>query len=742
MDCPGDSPNAWSRRSVRIAGAAIVLAVIGCYAGTLGVPFLLDDLPAIVDNLTIWGFTESLRPPGATTVAGRPVANVTLALNWALSGEQVWSYHALNAAIHAAAALVLFGLVRRTLRLPSLRGRYGPVADAVALLAALLWALHPLQTEAVTYVVQRVESLMGLFYLLTLYAFVRSVAAERPWRWQAVSVAACALGMATKEVMVSAPLMVLIYDRAFVAESWRGAWAGRRSYYGGLAGTWLLLAWLVAGTQGRNGTAGFATDVGVWTYLLTQCQAIVHYLRLVVWPAPLVFDYGIATVGGPGEVWWQGLLLAGLAGSTLLGLWRRPAIAYPGAWFFGTLAASSSVVPVATQTMAEHRMYLALAAPIIGVLLLLAQWLGRRALWVAAALVVVSGGLTVARNHDYRTSESIWLDTVAKRPGNARAWGNLRRDYISAGRWEEAIAATRKELEADPEDRGNAPLNLGRALTEAGRPAQALPLLEEALRRRPDSFDAHNNFGVALAALRRWPEAVAQYELALRLRPDSADAENNLANAIAKAGRLDDALTHYASALRLQPDFPEAEANWGRTLAETGRFEEARPHFERALRLRPSSEAHAALAAVLAALGRTEQAIPHYEAALRGDSNDAAAQFGLGNAFARLGRLAEAVPCFEAAVRLQPDTAAAQHNLAVALLQLGRPAEAVAPFEATLRLLPDSAAAHHELAIALGQLGRSAEAERHDEAALRLQPDFAEARAHLDWLRSVSSRPP
>jgi len=735
VDRRTDSRVAWSRRSVWFGGAVLALAIVGCYGRTFGVPFIFDDIPSILRNPTISSLGASWLPPPGTTVTGRPIANLTLALNWAVSGEQVWSYHAFNLLIHAAAALAMFGLIRRTLDQPSLRARYKAIALPMALVAAMLWALHPLQTESVTYLAQRVESLMGLFYLLTLYGFVRSAEAERPGVWQAFSVAACALGMATKEVMVTAPLMVLVYDRTFVSGTWREAWVRRRVYYASLAGTWLLLAWLVAGAHGRSGTAGFDATVSAWAYLLTQCQAILLYLRLSVWPAPLVFDYGFGTAHGVGEVWWQGLLLLGLAGATLLAMWRRPAWGFLGAWFFGTLAASSSFVPIASQTIAEHRMYLALAAPVVAILVGLERWLGRRALWVGGLLAVVLAGLTVQRNRDYRTAEALWSDTVVKRPGNPRAYGNLAHADVAAGRWRDAVAASLEELRIDPEYHGDAPVNLGRALTELGRPAEALPYFTEALLRRPDSFDVHNNLGVALAALGRWPEAATHYEAALRLRPDFAEAENNLANALAKAGRLPEAMAHYEAARRLRPDFAEAEANWGRSLAEAGRATEALPHFERALQQQPDAGAQAALAGAMAAAGRPAEAIPHYLAALELRPDDPSAQLGVGNALARLERFPEAVAHFEAAVRLQPELAAAQHNLALALLRLGRPAEAVGPFEATLRLLPNSATAHHELALTLGELGRWADAEQHDEAALRLQPDLAEARAHLDWLR-------
>jgi hypothetical protein len=170
---------------------------------------------------------------------------------------------------------------------------FGRDALPLALAVALLWTLHPLQTEAVTYVIQRVESLMGLCYLLTLYCLIRSVDSPRPALWQGCMVTACLLGMATKEVMATAPLLGLLYDRTFLAGSFREAWQRRRWWYVGLAATWLPLACLVAGTGGnRGGTSGFNVGVAPWAYWLTQFQAVAHYLKLSVWPHPLVFEYG------------------------------------------------------------------------------------------------------------------------------------------------------------------------------------------------------------------------------------------------------------------------------------------------------------------------------------------------------------------------------------------------------------------------------------------------------------------
>lgn len=247
------APARESRLAVLLLCAAIVGATAAAYWRGLGGPFLYDDVDSILGNATLRHLSSALRPPPGLTVSGRPVLNLSFALNYAVSGTAVWSYHALNMAIHACGALLLLGLVRRTLvSLPHGAPRAaGPAGMAFAI--ALVWALHPLQTESVAYVVQRAESLMGFFYLLTLYAFVRWMEPGRgSGAWAGISVAACLLGMGTKEVMATAPLMVFLYDRTFVAGSFREAWRARKALYLSYAACWLPLAYLVGGTGGRG----------------------------------------------------------------------------------------------------------------------------------------------------------------------------------------------------------------------------------------------------------------------------------------------------------------------------------------------------------------------------------------------------------------------------------------------------------------------------------------------------------
>ncbi len=627
---------------------AISVAACAAYLNSLHGPFVFDDASSIVTNPTIrklWPLTEALTPPITNVTAqGRPILNLSLAVNYALGGTAVEGYHALNVFIHLLAGLTLFGLVRRTL---------APEANAawLALAIAVLWVVHPLQTESVTYVIQRAESLMGLFYLLTVYCFARSAESEggrvcdppsarTAMIWQTLAVLACALGMATKEVMATAPLMVLFYDRTFVARSFADALRRRWPFYTALFGTWLLLGWLVLqGGGNRGGSVGFGAGVEAWAYWLTQFKAVATYLRLTFWPAPLVFEYGTFWITGAGEIVVEAAIVLALLALTIRGLWRRTAFGFAGAWFFGILA-PTSLAPGTTQMIVEHRMYLSLAAvlavAVVGAHKLIA---GRRPMIVFAGFAVVAVvalvalGLTVRRNVDYRTDITLWSDTIAKRPANPLA------HFMLAGAWE-----------------------------RAGDALRALASYDEALRLKPDFSVGQENFGELLLKLGRRTEAVARFEAALKLQPEFADAHMNLGNALLAEGRTPEAIPHLATAARLAPEVAEVRYNFANGLAAAGRTAEAISEYEAALKFTPgnpavSTAAHHHLADALAMSGRPREAVPHYEAALRAQPDNAAAHHNLGSALFELGRLAEAAQHYEATLRLAPDFPNARANL-------------------------------------------------------------------------------
>jgi tetratricopeptide (TPR) repeat protein len=509
--------------------------------------------------------------------------------------------------------------------------------------------------------------------------------------------------MATKEVMASAPLIILLYDRTFVAGSFAGAWRRRWPVHLGLASSWLVLALLVLSEHGRGGTAGAGSGVSPWSYALTQFPAIVHYLRLCVVPYPQVFDYGRTLEIRAIRVVPCALLVACLLWATVRGLVGGTAGGFLGAFFFGVLAPSSSIVPVATETMAEHRMYLPLAPVAILAVVGIYRWLGRAALPVCMALAAALALTTWQRNKTYRSEESLWRDTVEKLPENERAHNNLGYEFSR----------------------------------QPGRLSEAVTQYEEAVRLRPGYAEAHSNLGNALDSLGLTREAITEYEEAVRLDPALAEAHCNLGRVLQTVpGRLDDAIVQFEEALRLRPDYAEAHFGMGSALERVpGRLDEAVAQFAEALRLRPDyAQAHNNLGLALStAPGRAGDAIAEYEEALKLKPDYAEAHFNLGFALETMpGRLGEAVSQYEEAVRLKPDYAEAHSNLGNALGSLGRTSEAVAEYGKALRLRPDDARIHLGMALALLKVpGREGEAEAQLRQTLRLQPDNDMARGIL-----------
>ena len=576
---------------------------------------------------------ELVAPAGEQSGGGAPrsqsLTGSELCVGWA---ECSRGYHVVNLVIHILGALVLYGVVRRTLLCASLRQRYGDEARWLALAVALIWVVHPLQTESVTYLIQRTESLMGLFFLLTLYCVIRGSMSSGRRGWYAAAIVSCALGMGSKEVMVVAPLTVLLYDRAFLSGSFREALRACAALYAGLCGCWLVLVRLVA-SNSQSASVGFGLSVTPWEYARTQPGVIVHYLRLCFWPSPLVVDYYDWPVARTAAaVVPAGALVLALLVATLWVARRRPHVGFLGGWFFLILAPTSSVLPVVGEFAAERRMYLPLATVIAlvvigwhkvfgGICGRLGWGSGRRRIVevvVLVAMVATLAQLTVRRNEDYRSEVSLWSDLVAKRPNNARGHLNLGKALTRQGKLDEAIARYSEALRIDP-NYAQAHSNLSIALATQGKLDEAIAHYFEALRINPNYAQAHSNLGIALAMQGRLEEAIAHFSEALRIDPNSAQAHNNLGNALARQGKLEEAIAHYSEALRINPNYARAHNNLGTALARQGKLDEAIAHYSQALRIAPSAEAHYNLATALTRDGRSQEAIGHLEAALKLD---------------------------------------------------------------------------------------------------------------------------
>lgn len=622
----------------RAAVCAVILAgaVILVFSSGIRGQFVFDDLEAIVENPTIRRLSnlkEVLCPPVDTTVAGRPLVNLSLAINYAVGGLAPEGYHWFNIAVHAAAALLLFGILRRVLA--DSRERQ---ADWMALAIALLWAVHPLQTESVTYVSTRTESMAGMFLLATLYSAIRAIETERSrdrLGWTALAIIASAMGMGTKEVMAVAPVIVLLFDwlmiqrrRASRRPAGGSAGAGERTsaltdqrghsqvrpgatdrpalfailrarpgLYVGLAATWVIVAWLtLAGARGKS--VGFAySEATPLQYAMTQAGVVVHYLRLALWPAPLALDYQDWPVAKSiVEVWPHALLVAGLLALTVAGLARRHPAGAAAACFFLILAPTSSFIPIVTEIAAERRMYLPLAVVVTLLALGVHRALGRVVNGPAARVVVLFivtsaataalSAATMARNRLYADPEALWRQTIAVRPQNVRALHNLGLVLASTGRWAEAEKYFRRSVQIEPRY-ARAQTGLAMALTVAGRLDEAEEVFATAIRLDPQEGSARLGLGNVFMSRGQWSKAAEHFGEGVRLRPTDSRARSNFGLALRNAGRVAEAAEQFRAALALDPTDWLANGQLGWLMLEAGRKDEAAAHFEAALRVRP-----------------------------------------------------------------------------------------------------------------------------------------------------------
>lgn len=595
---------------------SIGVAAAVVYAGTFGAPFVLDDRPHILDN----PYLRAPWPPWNVVFhTSRPLVGLSLALNAAMSGMNVASFHAFNLFVHIAAAWALYAVVRLTLE--GLRSRALPPerAGGLALAIALLWVVHPLQTAAVTYVIQRGEVLAGLFTLLVLYTVARSARPQASRGWEAMAWACCACGMASKPIMVIAPVLALIYDRVFCARSWTELWRGRGRLHAGLFCTMLLLpVFLSWAPREWSSSAGAGTAGVSWLrYASAQPFAILHYLRLSFWPDALCLDYG-----WPSRAAWPSEAAALAATAAIVAVSARLIVrgrrsGFLGAAFVLLLLPSSSVIPIA-DPVAEHRMYLPLAAlvaaTVLGADALLRRLASRAHASVRAASLVgvvlvtlavaALASRTIARNRDYATELSIWSSTVRLRPEHPRPHNNLGMALLGAGRRSDAVREFELAVRRDP-NFAAAQLNLGRVLFQDARYAEARGPLQESVRLDPSNPKARTNLGLDELMSGRFAEAERLLAGVVDEHPAEPEPYAGLALALAGQGRDQEAVVRFGQAIERRAQDPVLHVQLGSALLRLGERDRARAEFQRALELDPGN------AAVRSALRRWgEAAVP------------------------------------------------------------------------------------------------------------------------------------
>jgi protein O-mannosyl-transferase len=667
--------------------AIIVSVVVLAYLPSINGEFVLDDEGLLANNPTIkpidgpyriWCTTES---PDYW-----PVTYTSFWVEWRLWEANPTGYHVTNLILHAVEVLLIWAILRKL----SIRG---------AFLAAMVFALHPVNVESVAWIASRKNIMAMLFFLLSILWYLKAVrwtldCEQRTvemrtgqfsdpvgigpwttvnWMWHCLSLAAFALAMLSKgsAAVVPALLLGILW--------WLGSLTKRDFLR---IAPFFLLAIVFTGVNiwfQTHGTEIVVRDAGFAERLLGAGGVLWFYLYKALFPFDLAFIYPPWRIEAGNLLWWLPLLAAIIVTAVLWQYrkgWSRP---FLFAWGFFCV----SLLPVLGfadvgfmkySLVADHYQHIAIISVIA---LVAAGW----STWNIRA----------------RNGELRWMTTAAAVVAVATlAFLTWRQSAF----YHDAIGLYQATLQKNPSC-SLAHYNLGTILDETGLMKEASEHYRQALRFNPNYIEAHNNLGNALVNTGHLQEGIEHFQQALRVKSDYADAHNNLGLALANAGRLQEAIEHYRQALQYNPDYIEAHNNLGAALAKTGHLQEAIGHLRQALQLKPDySEAHNNLGLALVMAGRQKEAIEHYEHALRLKPDYANAHNNLGASLIETGRLEEAIEHFKLALRLKPDFANAYFNMALAYARMKQFSEAI-----------DAARKSLELARSQGQTERAKQIE-------------------------------
>jgi tetratricopeptide (TPR) repeat protein len=699
----------------------IIVVIVLIYSNTFQVPFHFDDKYFIFKNPLV--INLDYLSGSKFFEERRYVAFFTFSINYLIHKLDVTGYHVVNLFIHIANALMVYGLVILTFKTPFLKSsKLRKQASQIALVAGLFFACHPIQTQAVTYIYQRLTSLATLFYCLSLLMYIkwrllsiqtRPKISQPHFLFYLGSVISAVLAMKTKEISFTLPVVITLYELMF----FEGKFHKRFLYLLPLLLTMLIIPIsileikkpVVEVISDVSEVTRLQTKMSRWVYLFTQFAVICTYIRLIFLPINQNIDYDYSrfySFLNPRVFLSFAFLLMIFMFAVYMFFYSRTRnrptrlIAFGIFWFFITLSVESSFIPI-IDLIFEHRIYLpsvgvsmALSA---GLFLVLNKFEGTRVKGVGVILMFLAISLlsvaTYSRNNIWRSELSLWLDCLEKSPQKARPH-----------------------------------FMVGNALKRKGRLDEAMDHYYQALRISPFYAKAHNNLGVALFEKGRFSEAVDHYLKALRIKPDYVDVHNNLGNTFFKQGRIDEAIEQYNKALRVQPNNSQFRMNLSRVLAQKGGGDSAIDQYLKTLRVNPDNEiAHYNVGILLAKKGEYDKAIEHLKAALRLKPDNANAQNNLGNCLLLKGNIQEAIVHYRKTLEIQPDHEFAQQNLKRALAKQKEGRNDTLKADIFFNQKENNPEMHYRKGNSFRNNGKLNEAIQQYQKALEIQPDFTPA---------------
>jgi tetratricopeptide (TPR) repeat protein len=625
----------------------LAVLVFLIYSNTLGTPFVFDDVVNIQNNthirltrLTLGGIAEAGFESGSKH---RPVPYITFALNYYFHEYDLGGYHVVNMLIHIITGILLYFFVRATLNLPTLRSNY-ETYRWLPFLTTLIWIVHPLHTQSVTYMVQRMSSMAAMFYVLSLLLYVKARITEeksKKWALFLACILSGLLALGSKENAATLPFFIVLYEWYFFQDLGKDWLRRNLKYFLGMAVLIGLMAFMFLGINPVEvimNQRDFVNSEFTFTErVLTQFRVVIHYVTLIIFPHPsrlnLDYDFSLShSLTDPITTLFCLVAIAGLIGLAIYLAKKERLLSFCILWFLGNLVIESSVIPLGI--IFEHRTYLpsmlvSLLAVSLGYRYIKPQWAKVAALCVVIVVIMVYSVWTYERNSLWSDEITLWRDCVAKSPKKPRTRLNLAFALDRKGRLEEAFNHYYEALRIKP-DFWEAHYDLARALVRQERLEEGISHYYEALRINPEFADAHYNLGGALMGQERLVEATKHYRKALEIKPDHAEAHTNLGIALERQGRPKEAIDHYSEALRIKPDLPEAHYNLGNVLMRQGNTEKAIRHYYKALRINPDYlGAHYNLGVALATRGDRKGAAYHFSEVLRIDPGNFRARHAL-----------------------------------------------------------------------------------------------------------------
>jgi tetratricopeptide (TPR) repeat protein len=546
--------------------ALTIFLVFLIYSSNLDGPFVFDDGSNIKNNaairLTTLSWSDLKKAATNSPLSNRPLAYISFALNYYFHGYRTVGYRTVNILIHMLAGLFLFLFIKTTLRLPTMRSRYGN-SNWLPYVAALIWLVHPLHTQSVSYIVQRMNSMSSMLYILSMLCYTRArlgQSATVKWLLAAACILSGLLAFGTKETASTLPLFILLYEWFFFQDL-SPKWLIRHlPFFIGLLILFLGVAMIyLDGHPFEKILSRYATrDFTPLQRVLTEFRVVILYLSLLLYPHPnrlnLDYDFPLShSLVEPATTLLALMAIVGLLGWSI-GLAKKDRlISFCILWYFGNLAIESSIIGL--ELVFEHRTYLPSMMIILMAVILVDRYLRFKVLKIAiiCAITLVFSAWTYERNATWSNAVALWSDVVKKAPQKVRPHNNLGNALKRQGKIEEAIEEFNRALQINP-GYAKAHNNLGTALAAQGKTDAAIKHFGFALYIDPNYAAAHSNIGVALASRDELEKAIVHFKAALRLKPDYAKVHSNLGAALVRQGKLHEALAHFQTALRLKPD--------------------------------------------------------------------------------------------------------------------------------------------------------------------------------------------